>query len=409
MADLFWPGDERAGQILSEDSFLTAMVAVEAAWLDALVTGGIAPAGARDDLGGLVSGADVTALAEAAEGTGNPAAPLAALLRQRVAPRNELAARWLHRGLTSQDVVDTALVLTVRDAVRRLRTELDAQATTLAGLVESHRRTPMVARTLTQHAVPTTFGLKAAGWLTGVLDAGEALDALVLPAQLGGAAGTRAASVELAVDRPDPRAAARGLATATAAALGLRPAEPWHTVRAPLTRAADAAVACTDAWGHLANDVLLLGRPEVGELAEAAGGGSSTMPHKANPVLSVLVRRTAMSTPQLAATLHLAAASVVDERPDGAWHVEWAGVRTLFRRTVAAAGQVTELVAGLVVHEDRMAANLAAAGDAVRSEQRSMAALTGHAAAGAYLGLADDQAAATLARFHARRATEEQE
>jgi 3-carboxy-cis,cis-muconate cycloisomerase len=409
MADLFWPGDERAGALLSEESFLAAMVAVEAAWLDALVAGGVAPAGAKDDLQGLVTGADVTALAEAAESTGNPAAPLAALLRERVAPRNELAARWLHRGLTSQDVVDTALVLVVRDAVRRLGAELDAQATTLAGLAETHRRTPMVARTLTQHAVPTTFGLKAAGWLTGVLDARDALDALVLPAQLGGAAGTRAAWVELAAGAPDALGAARGLATVTAATLGLAPGVPWHTVRSPLTRAADAAVACTDAWGHLANDVLLLGRPEVGELAEAAGGGSSTMPHKANPVLSVLVRRTAMTTPQLAATLHLAAASVVDERPDGAWHAEWATVRTLFRRTVAAAAQVTELVAGLVVHEDRMAANLAAAADAVRSEQRSMAGLAGHAPTGDYLGAADDLVAAAIARLHARPAPEEQE
>jgi 3-carboxy-cis,cis-muconate cycloisomerase len=133
------------------------------------------------------------------------------------------------------------------------------------------------------------------------------------------------------------------------------------------------------------------------------------MPHKSNPVLSVLVRRAAMTTPQLAATLHLAAASVVDERPDGAWHAEWATVRTLFRRTVAAAAQVTELVAGLVVHGDRMAANLAAAADAVRSEQRSMAGLAGHAPTGDYLGAADDLVAAAIARLHARPAPEEQE
>lgn len=409
MADLFWPGDERAGAILSGESFLAAMVAVEAAWLAALVAGGLAPAGAEDDLHGLLDDSDVAVVAEAAEGPGNPAAPLVSLLRERVAPRNALAARWLHRGLTSQDVVDTAMVLTVRDAVRRLRAEVDAQATTLAGLVDTHRRTPMVARTLTQHAVPTTFGLKAAAWLAGVLDAREALHALVLPAQVGGAAGTRAASVELAAQGPDAEGAARGVATATAAALGLDPADPWHTVRTPLVRAADAAVACTDAWGHVAGDVLLLGRPEVGELAEAAGGGSSTMPHKANPVLSVLVRRTAMTTPQLAATMHLAAASVVDERPDGAWHAEWATLRTLLRRTVVAAGQVTELLGGLVVHEDRMTANLTAAGDAVRSEQQSMAALAGHPASGAYLGAADELVTATLARFHARLAPEEQE
>ena len=194
----------------------------------------------------------MAALAVAAGATGNPAAPLVALLRERVAPRNKHAAAWLHRGLTSQDVVDTALMLGVRDSALAIRAELGAQASRLAGLVETHRATPMVARTLTQHAVPTTFGLKVAGWLTGVLDACEALDALTFPAQLGGAAGTRAASVELAAALPDPQQTAAALATRTTQTLGLHAADPWHTVRSPLTRAGDAAVTCTDAWGHLA-------------------------------------------------------------------------------------------------------------------------------------------------------------
>ena len=103
-----------------------------------------------------------------------------------------------------------------------------------------------------------------------------------------------------------------------------------------MTRIGDALVACTDAWARIANDVLVLGRPEIGELAEGSGGGSSTMPHKANPVLAVLVRRTALTTPQLAATLHLAAADQVDERAAGGWHAEWDTLRLLLRRTVVA-------------------------------------------------------------------------
>ena len=110
--------------------------------------------------------------------------------------------------------------------------------------------------------------------------------------------------------------------------------------------------------------MLVLGRPEIGELSEAVGGGSSSMPHKANPVLSVLVRRAALTTPQLAATLHLAAADQVDERADGAWHAEWDTLRLLARRTAVAASQTAELLDGLRVHPDRMAANLAAAEDA---------------------------------------------
>ena len=130
------------------------------------------------------------------------------------------------------------------------------------------------------------------------------------------------------------------------------------------------------------------------------------MPHKANPVLSVLVRRTALTTPQLAATLHLAAATAVDQRPDGAWHAEWATLRTLVRRTVAAGAQVTDLLAGLEVHADRMAATLAAAGDAVLSEQRSMAAVAGHPATDSYRGTTDRLVEAVLDRARTRRTEE---
>ena len=123
----------------------------------------------------------------------------------------------------------------------------------------------------------------------------------------------------------------------------------WHTSRAPLTRYADALVRATDAMGHIANDVLLLARPEIAELAEpavAGRGGSSTMPQKANPVLSVLVRRAALAAPAQAAQLHLAAASTVDERPDGSWHTEWTALATLSRHTLTAASQTAELLDG---------------------------------------------------------------
>ena len=181
-----------------------------------------------------------------------------------------------------------------------------------------------------------------------------------LPVQVGGAAGTLAAVAELAraVDA-DPAARAVSLAGDLAVRLSLRPAPPWHTNRRPITRLGDAMVAATDAWGHIANDVLLRSRPEIAELSEGGGpgrGGSSTMPHKQNPVLSVLIRRAALTAPSLGASLHAAAAAAVDERPDGGWHAEWAPLRTLARQTVVVAMQTTELVAGLVVHTDRMRA-----------------------------------------------------
>lgn len=396
VADLFWPGDHRARDVLSDEAFLAAMLDVEQAWLAALVAADVAPVRARADLGGLVGPGDLPGLAERAEAGGNPVLPLLALLRSRLGAETD-AARWLHRGLTSQDVVDTALVLLARAALDDVATHLGAQVTTLVALVEEHRTTAMTARTLTQHAVPTTFGLVAAGWLGGVLDAHDEVAALggrTLPAQLGGAAGTLAALGELLAPGHDPLA----LTTEVAAALGLAPAVPWHGVRSPLTRVGDAAVRCTDAWGHVAHDVLTLARPEIAELSEGAGGGSSTMPHKANPVLAVLVRRAALTTPQLAATLHLAAADQVDQRADGAWHAEWATLRDLLRRTCTAASQTADLLAGLRVHPARMAATLEAAGSDVRAEQRSMAALTGRDPRPTYLGATDALVDAVLHR-----------
>ena len=399
MSNLLWPGDERAGDLFSDEAFLAAMVAVEEAWLDALAGSGIAPAGvAKLDLQRLVGLQHLPVVASASERGGNPAAALVDVLRAALADVSADGAAWLHRGLTSQDVVDTALMLCARDAFGVVTTALREQVRLLAELVERHRRTPMVARTLTQHAVPTTFGLKAAGWLTGVLDAYDATSALVLPVQVGGAAGTLAATVELAGDLDDPVGAATSLSLELATALGLTASTPWHTTRSTVTRLGDAATGCTDAWGRIATDVLTLSRPEIGELAEGAGGTSSTMPHKANPVLATLVRRTALSSPGLAATLHVAAADAGDERPAGAWHAEWDTLRTLLRRTVVAAGQTTELLAGLEVRADRMAATLEAASDAVRSEQRAMADLAGHTPSGDYVGAAEAFIEAPLAR-----------
>ena len=372
MSDLLWPGDDRAGDLFTDAAVLAAMVRVEAAWLDALVRHGVAAPDARDDLTGLAGPADVAAVARDAESGGNPVIPLLKLLRSRLAGRNEAAASWLHKGLTSQDVLDTALVLCLRDATGRVGADLRAQATTLAGLAGAHRDTALAGRTLTQPAVPITFGLKAASWLTGVLDARDRLAAVHLPVQIGGAAGSLAAPVALA----GSPAAAHDLVGSTAEALGLPVRDPWHTARAPLTGVADAMVTCTDAWGRIANDVLAGARPEVHELAEGAvagRGGSSAMPNKQNPVLAVLVRRAALAAPPLAATVHTGAAAAVDERPDGGWHVEWATLRTLARRTVTAGAQTAELLAGLRVQTARMAANLAAARPGIDAEQHSIA------------------------------------
>jgi 3-carboxy-cis,cis-muconate cycloisomerase len=381
MTNLLWPGDHRAGDLMNDQALLAAMVAVESAWLSALVNAGLAPVDAMD-LRGLLQPQDCEAVALGAEDGGNPVIGLVALLRERAGAPVD---RWIHRGLTSQDVLDTALMLATREVAETVADQLAEQISTLSTLANAHRATPMVARTLTQHAVPTMFGAKAAVWLNGVVDAYRRLEALGFAAQIGGAGGTLAATTELA----SPEVSMQ-LAQTTAAALGLEYRLPWHTTRSPVTEAAEALVGCTDAWGHIASDVVTLARPEIGELSESASGnrgGSSTMPDKRNPVLSILIRRAAMAAPSLAATLHTASALAHDERPDGAWHAEWDTLRTLARRTIVAGSQCSELVAGLEIHAEQMAANLDSAD--VRGEQRAVAQLAEKESSPTYFGSVD--------------------
>lgn len=317
MTSLFWPGDARAGDLFTDQAFREAMVVVEGAWV-----------------GESLAVPDVELDTEPG---GNPVIPLVEALRVTHPDLD------LHSGLTSQDVVDSALMMLLRDAVTIIREHLARALVALVRLSEEHGASPMIGRTLTQWALPISFGDKVAGWRTGLEEALADLASLTFPVQVGGPVGA-SQDAHLVAER-----------------LGLDAVPSWHTHRRPITRAGDALVATTDACGHLARDVLELSRPEIGELSEGRGGGSSSMPHKANPVLSVLIRRAAVTTPLLTATLHLCAADQVDERADGAWHAEWDTLRILVRRTAVATSQTADLVEGLQVHPDRMAVHVAAA------------------------------------------------
>ncbi len=390
MTNLLWPGDRRAGELMSDAALLSAMAAVESAWLDALVGAGLAPDQcAGTQLTGLVTAEDCAGIATESEDGGNPVLGLVAVLRNRAGAE---ASRWIHRGLTSQDVIDTGLMLAARAVVDEVMSQLAEQISALSALAATHRGTPMVARTLTQHAVPTTFGVKAATWGNAVVDAYHQVGALSLPVQIGGAGGTLAATTELATlaGHSDPVGTSIQLVQNAAATLGLDFRLPWHTARAPVTAIGDALIGCTDAWGRIASDVVTMARPEIAELSEPPSGhrgGSSTMPHKRNPVLSILIRRAALAAPSLGATLHTAAALANDERPDGAWHAEWDTLRTLARRTVVAGSQCSELLAGLQVHPGQMAANLESAD--VLGEQRVVAELAGKPVSANYFGASD--------------------
>ena len=269
MSNLLWPGDHRAGEHMSDEALLGSMIAVECAWLDALAGAGMAPAACSEaELWNLVMQTDCESIAVTAEEGGNAVIPLVKLLRQRA---ESSIAPWIHRGLTSQDVLDTSLMVAVRAVADDLTTELRQQISTLSDLATEHRGTPMVARTLTQHAAPTTFGVKAAGWLNNIVDAFERVAALTIPIQIGGAAGTLAAATELAAlqtGTTDAAGVALQLVRSAATTLGLHDRPAWHTVRTPVTAAADAFVGCTDAWGRIASDIVTLARPEIAELSE---------------------------------------------------------------------------------------------------------------------------------------------
>ncbi|MFE7630892.1 lyase family protein, partial [Kocuria sp. NPDC057446] len=319
---------------------------------------------------------DAADIALRAEGGGNPVIPLLADYRRRLGELDPDAVRYVHRGLTSQDVMDTAMMLLARRAAVPLVEQLSDTADALARLADAHRGSLQAARTLTQHALPSTFGLKAAGWLAGLQDLEADLAGLGrLPVSWGGAAGTLAGSLALFPGAPDAAEQAVELARRWADELGLSmPPHVWHTTRRPVLRTAETFGAVCAALGRIANDVLLLSRPELGELREPAAEGrgvSSAMPQKQNPVLSVLLKRTALTAPQLVAQLHVAASQYVDERPDGAWHTEWPALRELARLAVAASSHAAELTTGLTVHTARMRATLDASGPGVLAERIS--------------------------------------
>lgn len=364
--------DEAVTDAAYLDALVTAEVALARAWREV----GVAPAEAVDEIetelgwqgalrGCRDHGVDLAALAAAAVAGGNPVIPLVPRLKERVSAD---ARTWVHRGATSQDILDTAAMLVARAATSRIVASLAHAEVSLRSLARSRRDEVAAARTLTQHAVPTTVGLRAAGWLRGVARAKARLEGAEHPAQLGGAAGTLASYTEIA-----GRDAAAGLPAAFARELGLTPPDaPWHTARWPVTELGDALVQAVDAVGKIAADVATLSRTEIGELAEGAGGGSSAMPQKRNPAASVLIRSAALRAPQLGATLHLASALATDERPDGAWHAEWPTLRELLRLALGATAHAATLVAGLHVDTDAVDRNLAATGGLIVAERLSI-------------------------------------
>jgi 3-carboxy-cis,cis-muconate cycloisomerase len=358
-APLFAPA--RIREELSERAWIQAMLETEAALAAAGAEAGVVPAAAAEEIGAACRSAtlDPMRLGEDSLDAGNPVVPVVDALRSMVGGD---AAAYVHWGATSQDVLDTAAMLVARRSLTLVAEELDGVARACAALARAHAGTLMAGRTLLQQALPVTFGLKAAGWLDATLDARAGLGRVRLDAQLGGAAGTLAALGD----------AGPGLVRGLAERLGLgAPELPWHTSRGRIAELAAALAVGAGAMGKIALDLVLLAQTEVGEL-RAGAGGSSTLPHKQNPIGAVRARACAQRVPPLAALL-LAAMAQEHERAAGAWHAEWEPLAQVVGLTGGAAAAVRETLEQLEVRPDRMRANLDATGGKLLAERVALA------------------------------------
>lgn len=340
-----------------------AMLEVEVALAHALAEAGLIPAASVPPIRAAARAEDfdLVAIDRDARDAGNLLIPLLRQLTRAVAATAPAAADHVHYGATSQDVIDTAQMLLLRQATDDIRRALGLAADRAAALARRHARTPMAGRTWLQQATPTTFGAKAALWLDGLERAARRLAALPLDVQLGGATGT-----QLAYGARGP-----AVAQAFAASLGLGVADvPWHTERSRVADVACALGLTCGVLGKIGRDLTLLAQTEVGEVTETPApgrGGSSSMPHKHNPVRAVATVAAAMQAPGLVATL-LSTMVQEHERAAGAWQAEWDTLPAL--ATLAADGSqaIAEALAAPVVHVERMRVNLDAASGVARAE-----------------------------------------
>lgn len=368
LLDPVWAGT-KAAELTSDTAFAQAMLDVETAWCRAQIRSGTAPQAISDAVDAASDVADYN-LAQIAAKTpdgANALIPLLSQLRANVAAHDTAAADYVHRGATSQDIIDTALMLLASRMGEHTVTKVKAAVGSLINLADEHAETVMIGRSLDQHAQPITFGFRVSQWIEALGSAGEHFEETItnLPVQWGGAVGTSTWWVDYfrttqpETDPMQPVAAQRDV---LAAELGLASASVWHANRVPILEVGQTAFQITAAAGKLANDVLTAVQAEHGELGEptkAGRGGSSAMPHKQNPVLSIRLKNAAQAAAGYLNTLHTGVIANTAERADGGWHTEWSALRALLRTTGAVAEIVAELAAGLRVYPAAMRDNLA--------------------------------------------------
>src|SRR6202011_2612771 len=350
---------------------LQNMLDFEAALAGAEAATGVIPPAAAGPIANAcrASSFDLAALAEAATRSGNLAIPLVKALTADVATADPDAARYVHWGATSQDVIDTAAMLTLRAGIDALLADIGRAIAGFAGLAQQHRNTAVVARTWLQHALPMPFGLKLAEYAAALHRSKLRLRRLrseSLALQFGGAAGTLAALGD------------KGLAVAEKLAVELKlplPEAPWHTHRDRIAEVASVLAILTGSCGKIARDISLLMQTDVAEAFEPSGegrGGSSTMPHKRNPVAAASALAAATMAPGLAATI-FAAQVGGHERSAGPWHAEWPTLPMLQLVTSGALAAIVDIAEGLEVDAARMRVNLDATRGLIMAEAVTMA------------------------------------
>ncbi|MCH5512469.1 3-carboxy-cis,cis-muconate cycloisomerase [Pseudomonas syringae pv. syringae] len=312
---------------------------------------------------------DFDALAIAIGSAGNSAIPLVKALGKQIAARSAEAERYVHMGATSQDVMDSGLILQLRRAIVLLEHDLTRLADAMAEQAQHHAGTPLAGRTWLQQATPVTLGMKIAGWLGAVTRHRQRLNEIkprLLCLQFGGASGSLAALGDQAFSVAEALAGELQLAL---------PEQPWHTQRDRLVEFASLLGLIAGSLGKLGRDVSLLMQTEVGEVFEPSApgkGGSSTMPHKRNPVGAAVMISTATRAPGLVATM-LAAMPQEHERSLGLWHAEWETLPELCCLVSGSLQQALQVIPGLQVDAERMAVNLQSTKGLVLAEAVSIA------------------------------------
>lgn len=359
-------GSEEIAAEFSDSRRVTDLLDVEVALARAEATTGVIPRWAAEQIEAAATTmtVDYRSLGHATEASIVPTIALVKQLRSAVGPK---AAPFVHRGATSQDIIDTATVLALRRATYRLAGQLKSVIATLAGLADEHRHTVMAGRTHGQHAVPITFGLKVTRWIVPLIRHLTRLRELtprVFVVQFGGAAGTLSALGDRGSDVAE--------ALSSELALGYTP--PWHTERDAMIEYGSWLSLVTGSLAKMAQDVVLLAQTEIREVTESedpSHGGSSTMPHKSNPVRSEMILVAARVNAALLSALH-AAAVQEHERATHGWQVEWFVLPQMVALTHGALHHAAALSRALRINPDRMAHNIHAGGDMVLAEALSL-------------------------------------